>query len=271
MSSLRQIIECVPNISEGRNTKIIDELAFEIKRVSGIKLLDIHSDVDHNRSVYTFIGSPAAVREAAFVTAKTAVRLIELNEHHGVHPRIGVIDVIPFIPVLNSTLDDCTAIALTLGQELESKLGLPVYYYGLKLSTESELQNKAYLTLPLLRKNIIDSENHSHHTAGSVAIGVRDFLVAYNVNLATADLSIAKKIAKKIREKDGGLPGLRALGLELKSRGIVQVSTNIINPKLINHKQVYQAIAKEAALLGIPIIAEEIVGLLPEQVIEEAK
>lgn len=271
------IIECVPNISEGRDLRVIEQIGEAISSVSNVKLLDIHSDSDHNRSVFTFIGAPQAVSIAAFKLTELALKLISLPSHEGVHPRIGVVDVIPFVPVQNASYEDCTHIAINLGQQISNQLYIPVYYYGL---TNIETQdfaslydspiNDKYTSLPELRKNVDLNKQNNHPTAGAIAIGVRDFMVAYNVNLNTKDLAIAKQIASKIREKNGGLPGVRALGFELKSRGIVQVSMNLIEPKVTGPEQVFEAIKREAELDGVTIAGDELVGLLPKQVLAQA-
>ena len=280
-----KILECVPNISEGRDQQLIRHIGRVIASVPQIKLLDISSDTDHNRSVYTFIGPPSAVQEAAFQSAKATAELLDITQHTGVHPRSGVMDVIPFIPVIDACFEDCIPVAESLGKRICDYLKIPVHYYGFHPQTQKlknskthrftdsqtqELKN-SHDSLPDLRQHTRQNSHDQHTSAGTIAIGVRDFMIAYNVNLATADLAKAKAIAGKIREKNGGLPGVRALGFELKSRGIVQVSMNLIDPQTTLPQAVYEAVKKEAHQLGVEVIEEEIVGLLPETVISAAK
>jgi glutamate formiminotransferase / 5-formyltetrahydrofolate cyclo-ligase len=260
---MKKIIECVPNIIEGRDQKVIKKLAEVIEQVDGVKLLDIHSDSDHNRSVYTFLGSPEAVLEASFNLAKAAVDIIDIANNDGVHPYLGVIDVIPFIPVKNVQVSECVEIAHKLGEKIVKELAVPANYYGEAALTE-EFKNLAEL-----RKK--GDELPNHNTAGSISIGVRDFLIAYNINLKTTDVDLAKKIASKIREKNGGIEGVKALGLNLESKNCVQVSMNLVKPSITPPFVVENEVRKLAEELQVEILEVEIVGLLPEDIIAEAE
>ncbi|MFH1428143.1 MAG: glutamate formiminotransferase [Candidatus Margulisiibacteriota bacterium] len=300
-----KIIECVPNISEGKDLALINKLASVIASVPQVKLLDYSSDPDHNRSVFTFLGLPEAVSEAAFRLSKAAAELLDINCHNGIHPRTGIIDVVPFIPVYNADIEDCIEASRLLGVRLEAELGLPVYYYGegIKKNVELGIQNEElkskilnpksktgiqspplrgfrglstpeptniFPALPEVRRHIARNNLKGHPTAGAVIVGARYFMAAYNVNLATDNLDIARRIASKIRETNGGLPHVRALGFELKSKGIVQVSMNLIKPEITTPEDVLSAIKKEAAIEGVEVLGDEVIGLLPEEVLKAA-
>ncbi|MFA5928551.1 MAG: glutamate formimidoyltransferase [Candidatus Margulisiibacteriota bacterium] len=261
------IIECVPNFSEGRDLSVLERIAQAITAVPNVKLLDHSADRDHNRSVYTFIGYPEAVLEAAFRSAQCAKDLLDIKVHAGAHPRTGVIDVIPFIPVKDSSLLDCAVTAERLGQRLRTELDIPSAYYGFKPIDRSTTFKPS---LPELRELSRLGKLQTHPTAGTVAIGVRNFMVAYNIDLATADLTVAKTIAGKIRSANGGLPYVRALGFALASRGIVQVSMNLLRPDYTTPQIAYAAVKTVADSLGVQIQRAELIGLLPEQVMAAA-
>jgi len=253
-----KLIECVPNFSEGRDQALIDEI---VSAVKSTKVLDVHSDPDHNRSVVTMTGSPSAISKAAFELTERAMQLLDIREHTGVHPFIGVMDVMPFVPLQGVTENETIDLALNFGQELWNKLKLPVFIYG-KAALRKEHQE-----LPSVRRGKSDPDiGHGRHpTAGAVAVGVRDFLAAFNVNLDTRDLDLARSIAKNIREKDGGLPGVRALGVPLDSRGITQVTINLIDIKRTGLKAVFDEVKKWAKEYKVSIIESELVGLLPQE------
>lgn len=263
-----KIVECVPNFSEGQDPSLISEIVGAVKTA---KVLDVHSDPDHNRSVVTFIGSPEEVKRAAFDLTERAMQLLDVREHQGVHPYIGVVDVIPFVPVSGVTINDAVSLAHGLGEELWGKLKLPVYFYGeaARVPQRKELSEVRRGGYAILKQEI--SEPHRkpdvghglHLTAGAVAVGARNYLIAFNVNLNTRDRDIARSIAKNIREKDGGLPGIRALGLELPSRGITQVSINVVDHKKTSLKEVFDEVKKWAKEYQVGIIESEIVGLIP--------
>ena len=265
---MSKLIECVLNFSEGSDSSLIEEIVAAIKTA---RVLDLHSDPDHNRSVVTFIGSPADVKQGAFDLTERAMQLLDVREHIGVHPYIGVVDVIPFIPLSECPMSEVQSLAHSLGYELWENLKLPVYFYGeaAKVTERKDLpqvRKGGYLAL----KREIDDPHRKpdvgkglHLTAGAVAVGARDFLVAFNVNLDTTDVDIARSIAKNIREKDGGLPGVRALGMELISRGLTQVSVNITNHRETSLKLVYDEIKEWAKEYQVKIAESEIVGLMP--------
>ena len=263
------MLECVLNFSEGRDESIIDEIVSAVKTV---KVLDVHSDSDHNRSVVTMVGEEQPVRQAAFDLTEKATQLLDISNHAGVHPFIGVVDVIPFIPLSGSTMLDAVNASHLLGKELWSKLKLPVYYYGFAAMI-AERKDLPYVRkggYEALRREINDPHRKPdvgeglNHKAGAVAVGARNFLIAFNINLNTNDLSLARSIAKNIREKDGGLKGVRALGLELQSRGITQVSINLIDHKETSLTQVYDQVKVWAKEYQVDILESELVGMLPK-------
>lgn len=264
-----KIVECVPNFSEGRDPVLIEEIVSAAKTA---KVLDVHSDPDHNRSVVTILGDPAAVKQAAFNLTERAMQLLDVKNHEGVHPFIGVVDVIPFVPISNIDLKEACKLAHGLGNDLWEKLELPVYFYGdaAKMKERKELsyvRKGGYAVL----KNEISSPHRRpdigkglHITAGAVAVGVRDYLIAFNVNLNTRDVDIARSIARNIREKSGGLPGIRALGVSLDSKECTQVTLNIVDHKQTSLKKVFDEIKKWAKEYKVGIIESELVGLLPK-------
>jgi len=264
-----KIVECVPNFSEGRNIENIKRIIDAIKSVEGVKILDTESDKDHNRSVITFIGDPESVEEAAFRGCKKASELIDLNKHKGEHPRMGATDVIPFIPVSDVSMKECVSIAEKLGERIWNELKIPVYLYE-EAARTPERKNLADIRkgeFEWLKENIEkrppDFGDRIHPTAGATAVGAREFLIAFNVNLNTNDLSIAKKIAKAVRFKSGGFRYVKALGFEIKERGIVQVSMNLTNYKKTPIYRVFEAIKSEADRYGVSIIGSELIGLAP--------
>jgi len=267
------LIECVPNFSEGCDSALIDDIVSAIKTA---KVLNVHSDPDHNRSVVTIVGSPQDVKQAAFDLTERAMQLLDVTDHVGEHPYIGVVDVIPFVPV-HCALSTVCSLAYELGLELWEKLGLPVYFYG------EAAKIKERKELPYVRKggykNLLEEIDSPHRrpdvgeglhvSAGATAVGVRDLLIAFNVNLATSDLSLAKSIANNIREKSGGLAGVRALGIPLYSRGITQVSINICDHRTTSIKKVFDEVTKWAFEYQVGIIESEIVGMVPEEAVFE--
>lgn len=270
---MEKIIECIPNFSEGRDKNKIAQIESNISKVAGIKVLNISSDIDHNRTVITFIGDPDAVTEAAFQAAKTAAKLINLNNHNGVHPRMGATDVIPLVPIKNVSEKECIKYARALGARIGIELKIPIYLYGKaakKKSREnfSEIRNLGY---EYIKENINkDSKLKPDYgplkisTAGATALGVRKILIAYNINLDSKDIEIARKIAKKIREKDGGLKQVKALGFRIKSKNIVQVSMNLSDYKKTGLHKVFRAVEKQCEKYGVKIIESEIIGMVPK-------
>jgi glutamate formiminotransferase len=261
--TVRRIVECIPNFSEGRSSEVIDEIVAAIRSVPGAVLLDYESDANHNRSVVTF----AAARKAA--------ELIDLNKHTGEHPRMGSTDVIPFVPISGVPMEECIALARACGERIWSELGIPVYLYE-KAATRPERENLAAVRkgqFEGIRDEITDSvprrpdfgEPRVHPTAGITAVGARPPLIAYNVNLATSDIEIANKIARAVRHQSGGLRYVKALGFELKDRGIVQVSMNMVNYEGTPLFRAFEMIKREAQRYGVAIVGSEIVGLVPQR------
>ena len=274
-----RIVECVPNFSEGRNRETLDRLVEAIESVGQVAVLDLHRDVDHNRSVITLAGAPAAVGEAAFRVVATATELIDLRRHTGEHPRIGATDVLPFVPVSGVTMQDCVALARATGERIAAELGIPVYFYERAALRPDRvaLENVRRRGIEELREQIgVDSERapdvgprRVHETAGAIAVGARPFLIAFNVNLRTRDLAVARKIAQVVRARDGGLPFLKALGIELKSRGLVQVSMNLVDYETTGLREAFEAVRSQAESVGIEIAGAEIVGLVPQAALDK--
>ncbi len=269
---MQKIIECVPNFSEGRDLKKVQAIKEAIETASPVKILRVESDVDHNRSVITFAGEPEAVFSAAFASIKKAAELIDMYEHQGAHPRIGATDVCPFIPLKNCSFEECVELAHKLGGKVGEELGIPIYFYekAAKNPHRTNLADVRRGEFEILKntigKNPQKQPDHGPSTistAGATAIGVREILVAYNINLKTSNLEIAKKIAKKIREKDGGLKSVKALGLYLDTLETAQVSMNLTNYKETSMLDVFQAVAEGAKNLGTEILESEIIGLVP--------
>ena len=271
-----RLLECVPNISEGRDQRKIASMADEVKKHSGVKLLDTSSDRDHHRSVFTFIGEPEAVKDAAFSLTMKAIDLIDMREHKGSHPRLGAVDVVPFVPVQGVEMKEAVQIAREFGKGL-AKRGIPVFFYE-EAATRPERKD-----LPSIRKGEYEGLGeklkdpdwkpdegpaHFNPKSGATVVGARFPLVAYNVNLKTKDLALAKEIARKVRFKDGGFPHIRAMGVDLKEKGLVQVSMNLTNYRVTNIPKVYEFIKEEALRKGVEIEESEIVGLIPLGVLE---
>ncbi|OGC36701.1 glutamate formimidoyltransferase [candidate division WOR-1 bacterium RIFOXYB2_FULL_48_7] len=253
---MAKLIECVLNFSEGQELSVVEEIISVIK---GAKVLDVHSDPDHNRSVVTFIGTIKDVRQGAYDLTERALQLLDIREHYGVHPFIGVVDVIPFIPLLETTMKEAVEAAHQLAGDLWAKFHLPCYLYG------EAARIKEHCDLPYVRKGLTrpDVGEGRHVTGGATAVGARNYLIAFNVNLATNDLGIAQSIARNIRERSGGLPGVRAIGLELASRGITQVSVNLIDHRETSLKKLFYSIHKWAREYQVEIVESELVGLIP--------
>jgi glutamate formiminotransferase len=267
-----KLIECVPNFSEGRRPEIVQEIAGAVTAVPGIKMLDQSSDASHNRSVITFVGAPAAVKKAAFSAAQKAAELIDMERHRGEHPRIGAADVIPLIPVSGVSMEDCVVLARELGQEIGEKLGIPVYLYE-EAALTAERKNLAAVRrgeYEGLKEAIGQPGRHPdfgplrlHPTAGATAVGARPPLIAYNINLDSSDVQIARKIARSIRGSSGGYPSIKALGVLIEETGTAQVTINVCNYRLVSLARVFETVKSEAARYGVGIKSSEIVGLLP--------
>jgi len=269
---MAKIVECVPNISEGRDSKVVEACLEPIRKTAGVKLLDYSSDVDHNRSVITFAGSPDGCVEAAFGLAQQARELIDLNQHQGGHPRMGAVDVIPFVPVAGVTMDDCVELAKKLGGRMWNELRIPVYLYEFAASRpeRKNLANVRKGEFEGLAEKMQDpawapdfGDPAPHPTAGATAVGARIFLVAYNINLHTSDLKLGKKIVSCIREVKGGLVNVKAMALLLEDRQQVQISMNLVNPFDTPMYRVFELVRLEAERFGVSIAGSEIVGLVP--------
>jgi glutamate formiminotransferase len=271
---LRQIVECIPNFSEGRSPEVVDQIVGAIRSVTGVVLLDRESDADHNRSVVTFVAPPGAAVDAAIAGARKAAELIDLNRHSGEHPRMGATDVIPFVPISGVTMDDCVALARACGERMWNELGVPVYLYE-KAATRPDRENLAAVRkgqFEGIRDEIATKESRRpdfgearvHPTAGITAVGARPALIAYNVNLGTSDVEVANKIARAVRHLSGGLRYVKALGFELKDRGIVQVSMNMVNYEGTPLFRAFEMIKREAERYGVAVVGSEIVGLVPQ-------
>lgn len=256
------IVECVPNFSGP-----VERIAAAIAALPGVHLLDHTFDADHNRGVVTFAGPPDAVTAAAVASAGLAAELFDLRQHTGVHPRIGAIDVLPFVPVRDATLEDCARLAVRAAERIWTEHRIPAYLY------EAAARRESCRNLADVRKYAAsippDIGGPAHHpTAGAVAVGARKFLIAYNVNLRTAEVSVARAIARRIREADGGLPRVKALGLSLASRGIAQVSMNLTDFEVTPIAAAFEAVEREAARLGVEVLESELIGLAPQAALD---
>jgi glutamate formiminotransferase len=274
------LVECVPNFSEGRKGETIERIAQAIESVTGATVLNRHMDSDHNRSVITFVAEPEFVIDAALRAVATAAALIDLRQHTGVHPRIGATDVLPFVPVSGVTMTECIALAHKAGERIWRELAIPVYFYerAALRPDRIRLENVRGKGFERLREEITTPERRPdvgeprlHETAGAIAVGARPFLIAFNVNLDTNDISIARKIARAVRERDGGLRFVKALGFELRSRGLVQVSMNLVDYEQTTLARAFQAVSDEATRLGVEISGTEIVGLLPRAALDRGR
>lgn len=274
------MIECVPNVSEGRNLAVIDAIVAVITAVPGVLLLHRTSDPDHNRSVITFAGPEEVVLEAAVRAAIKSAQTIDLTRHKGVHPRLGSLDVLPFVPLGDTPLSTCVGIAHRAGERIWREAGVPVYFYeaAARQPDRIRLEDVRRGQFEGLREAVMLDETRQpdlggptlHPTAGAVIVGARKFLIAFNVNLHTTDLSVAKDIARAIRTSSGGFPAVKALGFALPSRGQVQVSMNLTDFDQTPLHVVYQAVARLAADRGVEVAHSELIGLIPRRALEQA-
>lgn len=269
---MNRIMECVPNFSEGRDLQKIDKIVAPFRARAGVKLLDYSNDEDHNRLVVTVVGEPEPLRDAVLEAIGVAVELIDLNHHQGQHPRMGAVDVVPFIPIRGVAMDDAITLSREVGEEAARRYGLPVFLYE-KSATAPHRENLAAIRKgefegmaekihqPEWKPDFGPAERHP--TAGTVAIGARMPLVAYNINLSTPSLEIAHDIAKKIRFIGGGLRYCKAMGVELKDRGITQVSINMTDYTRTALYRAFELVRIEARRYGVSIVGSEIIGLVP--------
>ena len=276
----RGLVECVPNFSEGRKSETLERLAQSIETVETACVLDTHMDADHNRSVITFVATPEMIVEAAVRVVALATELIDMRQHSGQHPRLGATDVLPFVPLRGVTMSDCVELAHRAGARIGSELGIPVYFYeraALK-PDRANLEDVRRGALELLREEIAVDPKRApdmgplsvHESAGAIAIGARPFLIAFNVNLRSNDVTIARKIARAVRARHGGLPFVKALGFELRTRGLVQVSMNLVNYEVTGLQQAYEAVHAQAETFGVGVVGTEIVGLVPENALDKS-
>ena len=269
---MAKLVECIPNFSEGRNQEVIEALANEARGVAGVTLLDYSSDASHNRSVFTLVGSPEGIAEAAFRLCKLASEKIDMTKHQGEHPRMGATDVIPFVPIKDITAAECVEISKQVAKRIWDELKIPSFLY------EDSAQSEGRRNLATVRKGQFEGmpeklkqeewapdfgERKIHPTAGITAIGARMPLVAYNINLNTSDLSIANAIAKTIRAASGGYKYCKAIGVMLEDRNIAQVSMNLVNYEGTPIYRVFEAVRFEAARWGVQITGSEVIGLTP--------
>jgi glutamate formiminotransferase len=273
-----KIIECVPNFSEGRDPEKIKAIAAAASAVSGVRLLDYSWDRDHHRSVITFLGEPEYVYEAALAAGNKALELIDLRCHDGVHPRIGAVDVVPFVPLEGAKMSDAVACAHRFGRTFAARHGTPVFFYGEAAKNEitRELPKIRSGGLPGLIKRLRAGECQPDEgpsvcldRSGAVAVGARMPLIAYNINLDSSDVGLAKRIAGMIRESNGGLPSVRAIGVLLKSRNLAQVSMNLTNFEVTSIRKVFERVRKEADIEGVNILESELIGLVPRAALDE--
>ncbi|MDO4543047.1 MAG: glutamate formimidoyltransferase [Clostridia bacterium] len=269
---MAKLMECIPNISEGRRKDVVEAVVDEVRGVAGVALLDYSSDESHNRSVITFAGEPVAVMEAAFKVAKKAAELIDLTVHTGEHPRMGAVDVIPFVPIRDMDMAECVELSKQLAKRIADEIDLPVFLY------EESASAPHRKNLAAVRKGQFEGmakkveeekwhpdfgDNRIHPTAGVVAVGARQPLIAFNINLSTSDVEVANKIAKIIRESGGGLRAVKAMGVLLEDRNVAQVSINMCNFRQTPLYRVFELVKVEAARYGVSVIGSEIIGLTP--------
>jgi glutamate formiminotransferase len=276
---MTRIIECIPNVSEGRRPEVVEAIAAAIRGVPGARLLDYSSDQSHNRSVFTLAGDAASMKAAVLAMYEQAVPAIDLRTHTGEHPRLGAVDVVPFVPIEGVTMKDCVALAKEVAAEVASRYGVPVYLYE---EASSNLARKnledirrgefeglaAKMADPLWKPDYGPAAPHA--SAGASVIGARMPLIAYNINLNTNRLDVAKKIAAAIRHSSGGFRHVKAAGFELKDRGIVQVSMNLTNYEKTPIFRVFETVKREAERYGVTILETEIVGLVPAAALNAA-
>lgn len=275
-----KIVECIPNISEGRRPEVVGEILAEVRQTAGVTLLDYSSNPDHNRTVISMIGEPERVLEAVWRLIGKAAELIDLDQHQGEHPRMGATDVVPFVPVQGMSMEECVELAKRLGERVGRELGIPVYLYE-KAAARPERRNLADVRRGQyegIKESISTPERTPDYgpavlgKAGATAIGARPPLVAFNVNLGTTNLEIGKAIAKAIRGSSGGFVNVKALGIDLSEQGMIQISMNMVDTQGTPLHRAMEFIKTEAAHFGVPVLGSEIVGLVPlESMLAAAK
>ena len=266
------VLECVPNVSEGRTPSVIDRLSRAVTQVAGVRLASVHIDPDHHRSVFTFLGAPEPVQAAALSLARAVFETVDMQAHHGIHPRLGALDVLPFVPLRDLTMADAVTVARTVAARLAADHALPVYLYGAAATAPGRRSLLAVragqyeglptrLADPSWRPDFGPARFDPRR--GAVLVGARDVLVAYNVWLDTDDASAARAIARAVRESSGGLPALQAMGGRLERRGIAQVAMNLLDYRVTSLPQAFDAVRSEAARRGVGVRRGELVGLAP--------
>jgi len=265
-------IECVPNVSEGRRAEVVQALVDAVRAVPEVRLLDSSSDPSHNRSVFTMVGEAASLKAAILSLFETATARIDLRQHSGEHPRLGAVDVVPFIPIADVTMTECVELARATAADVARRFDLPVFLYE-EAATTPERRNLEHirrgefegLSAKLARPEWVPDFGPArpHPTAGASVIGARMPLIAYNVNLATDRLEVAKKIAAAVRHSSGGFHFVKAMGVSLEDRGIVQVSMNLTNYEKTPIFRVFEAVKREAERYGVAVLESEIIGLVP--------
>lgn len=275
---INKLIESIPNISEGRDLEIVEQIVNQVRNTTGCILMDYSSDENHNRSVITYMGTPEAVEEASVKIAAKAAELIDLKKHKGEHPRMGAVDVMPFVPIRNTDMEECIKLSKRVGQKIAEQCKIPVFLY------EESAKKEDRKNLADIRKggfeqmqNKIDEGftpdfggNKINPTAGVVAVGARKPLIAFNAQLSTSDVEIAKKISKKIRESSGGIPCVKAIGIMLESKNIAQVSMNLTDYTVTPPHVVVEAIKEEAEKYNVEVTGTELIGLMPMDALTKA-
>jgi glutamate formiminotransferase len=266
------LLECVPNVSEGHDRGRIGELVSTVRATAGVRFMNVHADPDHHRAVLSFLGPPAAVEAAALALAARAVELIDLRRHQGTHPRIGALDVLPFVPLAGGSMAETVALARRVGVALGERHRLPVYFYGQAATSEArrrlpDVRGDGYAGLAARLRQAEGQPDAGparfDERSGAILVGAREILVAFNVWLDTDDLGIARAVARLVRESSGGLPAVQALGVPLPSRGLVQVSMNLLDYRITPIPVVFDRVRHEAARLGVGVRRGELVGLAP--------
>ncbi len=273
---MRKLVESVPNFSEGRRQEVVKEIVNQAEETDNVWVFDWSMDQDHNRSVITIVGEPVSVGEAIVKMSKKAVEFIDLRHHTGEHPRMGAVDVIPFVPIKGTTMEECIALSKSVGKQIGEELKIPVYLYE-HSATRPQRENLADI-----RKGEFEGffekikspdwepdfgPREVHPTAGVVAVGAREYLIAFNVNLGTKDIKIAEAIAKAVRNSSGGYKFVKAIGVDLKEKGFVQISMNMTNYKKSPLYRVFETIRLEAERYGVPVVGSEIIGMVPMDMI----
>ena len=277
--ALNRLVESVPNVSEGRNQAVLSTLVAGIQSFPKVALLDLHADPDHHRSVLTMVGEPEAMASALFNLIRQSQHFIDLRTHHGEHPRIGAVDVVPWVPMRGITMEECATYAKDLGGRVGQELGIPVFLYEQAGVVPSRAKLEAIrrgglFGLQERMDHVVgwkpDFGPHVvHPTAGAIVIGARSFLIAFNVVLKSQNIEVARHIAGTIRSSGGGLPGLKAMGVHLPSRGLVQVSMNLTDFRETSLRTAFQAVKQESHRLGAEVLESEIVGLVPQAAWDE--